>query len=194
MVAILSPSAIPEVRMTVDEYLQADLPEGYRYELVDGVVEMAPTPGGDHDGPLGYLTDEFVAYKLSHAGEIAHISHNAGIVIPDKVRVREPDVVLYRRWEGKGRGYAVWKEFTPFVVVEVISPGQEHRDLVDKREDYWLAGIEEYWIADPRNESLTVLTRGSTEWEEAVFDRPEQCYSSPRLTDLVIRVGPLFSR
>ena len=194
MVAILSPDALPEVRMTVDEYLQADLPEGFRYELVDGVVEMAPTPGGDHDGPVGYLTEEFVICKRAHEGEIAHLSQRAGIVIPDKVRVREPDLVLYRKWEGKGRGYAVWKEFMPFLVVEVISPGQEQRDFVDKRKDYWLAGIEEYWIVDPRNETLTVLSRGAKEWEEAIYDRPDQSYVTPRLTDLEIRVGALFGR
>ena len=42
-------------------------------------------------------------------------------------------------------------------MVEVVSPDDPDRDLVEKRADYAEAGIAEYWIADPRDETLTVL-------------------------------------
>jgi len=176
----------------VDEYLTADLPEGQRYELVDGAVEMTPIPGGEHDHPVSVLDEAFVVHKRAHPGEIAHISQRASVVIPGKVRVREPDLVLFRVWEYKGRGHGVWKEFTPFLVVEVVSLGQERRDFVDKREDYWAAGVEEYWIIDPMHGTLTVLARGATEWTEQRYDKPDERYLTPRLTDFEIRVGDLF--
>jgi Uma2 family endonuclease len=184
MVAILSPDAIPEVRFTVDEYLAADLPEGCRYELVDGVVEMSPTPGGAHDDVVFFLQTALGEHYKAHPGEIAHVSQRACVVIPGKVRVREPDLVAYRTWEGKTRGSTVWKEFVPFLVAEIVSPGQERRDRVDKREDYW--------IIDPHQRTFTVLTRGAKQWDETVYDQPDQGYGTPRLTDFEIRIGALF--
>lgn len=192
MVTILSERAIPDVRMTVDEFLDADLPEGQRYELVDGVVEMTPIPGDEHDFVVMYLTDRLLHYRASHPGSIAHVSQRSAILIPGQSRVREPDLTAYRNWEGKGRGTGVWKEFTPFLVVEVISRGQAKRDFVEKREDYWVAGVEEYWIADPIPARLIVLTRGATEWDEQSFDRPEQRYAPARLPGLEIEIGALF--
>lgn len=66
MVAVLSPRALPEIRFTVDEYLQADLPEGQRYELVDGAVEMTSAPDGAHDEVLEALLDAVWAYRRRH--------------------------------------------------------------------------------------------------------------------------------
>ena len=43
------------------------------------------------------------------------------------------------------------------LVIEVVSPDDPDRDLVEKRVDYAEAGIPEYWIVDPRNETITVL-------------------------------------
>jgi len=62
MVAILSPDAVSNVRMTADGYFQADLPEGYRYELVEAVVEMSPRPGTRHDDVLERLAELLCDY------------------------------------------------------------------------------------------------------------------------------------
>ncbi len=46
------------------------------------------------------------------------------------------------------------------LAMEVVSEGEEdrHRDLVIKRQEYATAGITEYWIVDPREPRITVLT------------------------------------
>ncbi|MDB5291432.1 MAG: hypothetical protein JWL69_2673, partial [Phycisphaerales bacterium] len=44
------------------------------------------------------------------------------------------------------------------LVMEVVSEDGCRRDLEEKRRDYALAGIPEYWIVDPREQSITVLT------------------------------------
>ena len=43
------------------------------------------------------------------------------------------------------------------LVMEVVSPDDPKRDLVKKRREYAQAGIPEYWIADPRSRTITVL-------------------------------------
>lgn len=167
---VLSPKVLKDIRLTVDEYLQADFPEGHRYELIDGVVEMTPTPDGLHDEVLGALEDALHEYRQKHP-EIRHRGLGASVPIPDSKSVREPDLALYREWQSGLRGWSIWKRFKPFWVAEVVSPLGESRDYDEKRRDYWTAGIEEYWIIDPQASRITVLTRGPVAWAESVYDR-----------------------
>ena len=58
------------------------------------------------------------------------------------------------------------------LVVEVVSPNDPDRDLIEKRADYAEGGIPEYWIVDPRGETITVLAlAGETYVERGVFGR-----------------------
>lgn len=42
--------------------------------------------------------------------------------------------------------------------MEVVCEDDPDRDLVMKRKEYAQAGIPEYWIVDPRDRSINVLT------------------------------------
>ena len=48
--------------------------------------------------------------------------------------------------------------------MEVVNPDDPRRDTVTKRREYAQAGIPEYWIADPTNASITVLTLRGQEY------------------------------
>ncbi len=43
------------------------------------------------------------------------------------------------------------------LVMEVVSPDDPDRDTETKRKEYARAGIREYWIIDPRDQSILVL-------------------------------------
>ena len=78
------------------------------------------------------------------------------------------------------------------VVVEVVSPDDPGRDLVVKRVDYAEAAIPEYWIVDPRVETVTVLTlAGGAYVEHGVFSRGEAA-TSPLLDGLTLAVTAMF--
>jgi Uma2 family endonuclease len=51
----------------------------------------------------------------------------------------------------------------PDMVLEVVSDSSEQKDKVDLRQLYWRAGIQEYWLVDPRGEELSfeILRRRS---------------------------------
>ena len=53
-------------------------------------------------------------------------------------------------------------EGSPDMVLEVVSPTSVQKDTVVLRDLYWRAGIQEYWLADPRGDDLTfdILKRG----------------------------------
>jgi len=59
----------------------------------------------------------------------------------------------------------------PVLVIEIVSPGtkNEERDYRYKRSEYAARGIVEYWIIDPLQAQITVLTLVTGLYEEAVF-------------------------
>jgi Uma2 family endonuclease len=175
---VLSAKALPEVRFSIEEYLQADLPEGYNYELVEGEVEVTPAPDPDHEDTNALLTQALYRYGEAHPEAFAKIIHHAAVLIPGKTTVREPDLSVYAEWIPRGKGWKGWKEYTPFLVAEIVSPGQASRDYTDKRKDYWLASIEEYWIVDPRERQVTVFNRGVRIWKKAVFQAGQSARST----------------
>lgn len=67
-----------------------------------------------------------------------------------------------REVAGTEEGY-VEIEGTPEMVLEVVSKSSETKDLIDLKEQYWRAGIDEYWIIDARGEEVRfeLLRHGS---------------------------------
>ena len=63
---------------------------------------------------------------------------------------------------------------------------------MEKRADYAAAGIAEYWIADPRHDTITVLTlEGDAYVEHGTFARGEAA-TSASLKEFVVDVAAVF--
>ncbi len=76
-------------------------------------------------------------------------------VVPDAVFVSHAaSQDRVRLLEGKKRGY-VEMEGSPDLVLEVVSDSSVRKDTQQLREDYWEAGIREYWLVDARKEPLS---------------------------------------
>ena len=80
-------------------------------------------------------------------------------------RFREPDLMLLQDANDPRRQDRYW--LGADLVAEVVSPADPERDYVRKRADYAEAGIPEYWIVDPRQQAVTILTLG----EDGYIDR-----------------------
>ncbi len=121
-------------------------------ELTDGHVQELPMPTFTHQAVLAFL------YRLFHA----YLEPRGGVVMFSALRMRiregkfrEPDLLLLRDRSDSRCQDRYW--LGADLVVEVVSPDDPDRDVVDKRADYAEARIPEYWIVDPRNETITVL-------------------------------------
>jgi Uma2 family endonuclease len=65
------------------------------------------------------------------------------------------------------------------LVMEIVSPDNPERDLVEKVADYAEAGISEYWIVNPETQAITVLKlEGDTYATHGVFARGQQAASA----------------
>jgi Uma2 family endonuclease len=138
---------------TEEEYLS--LETNRLVELSDGCLEFLPMPLPYHQLIVKLLYDLLNAFVNAHA---------SGYVLfaPLRIRLwpgtmREPDLVYLRpqrmRNPKKPPNGAD-------LAMEVVSgsPDDRKRDLVIKRKEYAKAGIAEYWIVDPDERKITVLT------------------------------------
>lgn len=156
-------------------------------ELSDGFVELLPMPSREHQNILGWLFQAFRHHITGSGGTVAFA--------PIRLRIREgkfrePDLVFSQDADDPRLGSRY--DDGADIVVEIVIPGGRRRDLVDKRLDYAEAGIPEYWIVDPRNETVTVLCLADGEYTEGeVFARGMNAVSS-LVSELEISVDDLF--
>ena len=124
-------------------------------ELVDGCLEFLPMPTPSHQRLSRYL-----ARRLEDAVAAEELGEVFCAPCPIRLwegRLREPDVFFV------GRQRQVEGDRPPDgaeLVIEIVSPGptNRERDLVAKRNDYAKAGVAEYWIVDPDEQVITVLS------------------------------------
>ena len=80
------------------------------------------------------------------------------------------------------------------MVVEIISPDDPDRDLIDKRHDYATAGIAEYWIIDPRDDSIQVFHLRDGTYSDGIRAISGQSAESKVLSGFRTDVAELFAR
>lgn len=149
------------LRMTADEFLA--LPEDSRhYELIDGVVVMSPSASPDHQDIMGELLFQLRSFLNTHP--FGKAVSDVDIKIAPK-RVYRPDIVYLCRekWEKSRERITV----VPDLVVEIVSPSSRSYDSNTKRQDYEAAGVGEYWLIDPAQESFTFLVLRGGAFHEA---------------------------
>jgi Uma2 family endonuclease len=164
-------------RMTLDEFRDAEEEPGYLYELARGVLDVTEVPGDDHGQILHNLHEALSLYLREHPGPILRFAHGSDVrlLIPELGSDRHPDLGIILR----GAPLNVRGRQVPALVVEIVSPGRaaHRRDYQEKREEYLVHGIREYWIVDPGNRQVTVLLRredaDGPAWEERVFTGDE---------------------
>ncbi len=124
--------------------------DGWKYELVDGEIRMSPA-GARH----GQVCVRLVL-RLGTFVEGRHLGYvfdsSTGFRFPGG-NVRLPDV----RFVARGRFEAEkvpegFGDVVPDLVVEVLSPDDRPRDVLDKVGEYLQAGVRLVWVVDPRRE------------------------------------------
>ena len=105
-------------------------------------------------------------------------------------KFREPDLLLATDADDPGCRNDYW--LGADLVVEVISPDNPDRDLIDKRMDYAGAGIPGYWIVNPVADTVTVLILSDGEYGEHGVFRPEEQANSPSLPGFSVDVKRMF--
>ncbi|MFM1842181.1 MAG: hypothetical protein RLZZ490_917 [Cyanobacteriota bacterium] len=163
------------------DYLAYDDGTDQRYELVNGEL-VAMLSESDLNNVIAiFLLLQFaqvVSGKLLRRGtEVAVMGKRATVRIPDLLVLSEE---LEAALAGAKRSIVMMDMPPPVLAVEIVSPGKENedRDYRYKRSEYGARGIAEYWIIDPDQSQVTVLTLVDGLYEEAVFQDGDRLISS----------------
>ena len=96
--------------MTLEEFMEADEGEGYRYELARGVLEVTEVPNDPHGDVVSNLFDSIGRYRRDHPGVVRRYGGGSEFRfwLPGMISGRNPDlgVVLCgapKDWRGRQR-------------------------------------------------------------------------------------------
>ena len=91
-------------------------------------------------------------------------------------KFREPDLLLVLDKNDPRAQDEYWTGAD--LVMEIVSPDKPKRDTEEKPLDYAEASIPEYWIINPLNDTITVLTlAGKAYVEHGIFQRGDRAVS-----------------
>jgi Uma2 family endonuclease len=159
-------------------------------EYTDGVVDVLPIPTTTHQ--LIVLLILNLIHKALGEGELGLVLTAPLRVRVSKTKYREPDIVVMLREHYERVGEPYWEGAD--LVVEVVSEEGRQRDVEVKRADYAEAGIPEFWIVDPGQQRITVLTldRSTGVYNEASVAERGQRADSRLLPGLVVDAAAVF--
>ena len=174
-------------RLTYDDY--ANMPDGERYELIDGELIMAAAPNEPHQEFSMRLGWQFIPAVERGLGRVYAAPFD---VVLSEYDVVQPDLLFVLR----ENAHIITKanvQGAPDLVVEIVSPETARRDWYEKRALYAKHGVGELWIADPDARIVWVMTlRDDGEYEVPVMYRDTQTFSSPTLAGVTIDLRDVF--
>jgi Uma2 family endonuclease len=133
--------------ISIPRYTLADLErfpnDGNRYELLDGVLIVTPSPSNAHQIIVNRLQ-----YRLTQAVTVpgdAQVVGPGAITVPPRTQL-EPDILVYpARYPIDSK----WEEIDEhWLAVEVLSWSSRVYDREIKRDAYIALGVPEVWLVD----------------------------------------------
>jgi Uma2 family endonuclease len=177
------------ILMTPREFDRAEFAEGWRYELINGVLIVSPIPLEQERDPneeLGYLLRTYRDTRPQGSSLDATLFEHTVQTLHNR---RRADRVI---WAGLGRRPR--REDTPTIIVEFVSAGKRdwQRDYEAKRDEYLAIGVKEYWVLDRFERTLTGfhLQRGKARKRVV---REHQTYKTDLLPGFELPLARLFA-
>ena len=135
--------------------------DGERAELIDGEIYlMAPAPSRPHQKVSGEIFRQLANYLEGKKCEAysapfdVRLFEQDGDAPEDVDTVVEPDITVVcdpSRLDDRGCKGA------PDMVVEILSPSTRRHDRLVKLNLYQRAGVREYWIVNPQEQTVQVM-------------------------------------
>jgi Uma2 family endonuclease len=146
------------IKFTYEDYLHLP-PNGKRYELVEGEFWMAPAPDYEHQTVAANLFRELDQYiRQSQLGAVRFAPLD--VVLSDE-NVVQPDLLFVSH----ERSYIITRRNIsgpPDLVIEILSEGTTQHDRQTKRKLYAKSGVKEFWLVDPTEKTIEVLSLGKS--------------------------------
>ena len=169
------------------QYLKLSAQTNRLIEFTDGYVEFLPMPTKYHQAISRLLFLALLVVVERIGGDLFYAPLRVQ-VRPGKFR--EPDLLLVLDKHDPRAQNEFW--LGADLVVEIVSPDDPARDTVEKVADYAEAQIPEYWIVNPLDDTITVLTlQGDAYAAHGVFRRGDTA-TSRLLAGFAVGVDAVF--
>ncbi len=175
--------------MTPQEFDRADFEEGWRYELINGVLVVSPIPLENERDPNGELEYLLRVYRDTHPQGWALDATLFEQTVKTQQNRRRADRVI---WAGLGRQPR--RRDVPTIIVEFVSAGKRdrQRDYEEKRDEYLPLGVKEYWVIDRFKKTMTVFWLQGDQVRKRVV-RANQKYKTALLPGFELPLAQLFA-
>jgi Uma2 family endonuclease len=175
-------------KLTYEDYLH--FPEdGMQHEILDGEHWVTPAPSTLHQLVVANLVVSLGSFARQYRlGRILCaptdvLLANHDVVQPDILFVsHEHDAVIT---DPNIQG-------APDLAIEVLSPSTRRKDEQVKRERYERTGVQEYWIVDPRRQTVRIFRRQAEGFGPAEELSKDDTLSTPLLPGLALPVSEIF--
>jgi Uma2 family endonuclease len=170
---------------TYEDYAKLDGEQ--RYEIVNGVLLIAPAPNLWHQRVVMHISI-FLGMHVDMSG-LGHVY--PGVDTRLSQEVFQPDVVVVLKKNFAKETKQVING-APDLAVEVASPGTASYDRFTKYHFYTRAGISEYWIVNPQKKFFEVLALENDTYHSLGTFQGQDTLPSRVLPDLSVRVEQFF--
>jgi Uma2 family endonuclease len=175
-------------RITAEMYQR--LPEEIcrAIEIVDGYIVYCEAPTPQHQlaaRRLANLIEQAARAAMKRGGGCLTVNTDVDLRLRDiPLLNRRPDVVLYRCLDEGERLRAEQAQ----LVIEIVSPGSQTTDEVDKPGEYAKAGIPHYWIVRLDATGVAVVERYKLDHATRLYKHVGTCMKdepggAPELTN-----------
>lgn len=169
-----------------EEYLDLE-DDGYRYEMIGGMLFQAPSHLPEH----GILQVEFAAELALYlrTRPVGKAMVEVDVLLPDGGDVLCPDL----SYVSKEQSAILLKHIhgAPELICEILSDRTRTRDLGEKAERYLKCGVREYWLIDPRDRIVQLWLNRGNFWEKRSAAAGSSL-SSELLIGFVVSVDAFF--
>jgi Uma2 family endonuclease len=195
--------------MAITKFSQLDLTKKYTYadyitwqfkervELFKGwVMKMAPSPSEIHQSSSRNIHGEFYIYfknkkcKFYAAPfDVRLLDNKKSTADKNIYTVVQPDILVVcdiTKLDARGIIGA------PDLVVEILSPGNSKKEMVNKFQLYETNGVLEYWIADPIYKTIQLFYLVEKKYQLIKCFYEDEKMESKLFKGLKVKVGEVF--
>ncbi len=174
---------------TYNEYA-ALTDDGQWYEIVNGVLIMAPSPDGSHqDAALRFGHYLLVHIEFAGLGKV-RIAPSDVVFSPNNVYQPDVFVVLNAHLDRVQEKRVVG---APDLIVELASPSTALYDRLTKYETYARFGVPEYWIAKTASRTIEVLVLENGTYRSLGIFHGQDTLPSRIVPELPVHVDQFFA-
>lgn len=185
----------PSVSYTYADYLQWKFEE--RLELFRGRIYKLSAPNTKHQQVSGNLYLEVGNYLKIKKCRAFSAPFDVRLPVKNRKKdnevttVVQPDIcIVCDESKIDKRGVCG----APDLAVEILSPGNSHKEVRLKFELYEEAGVKEYWIVYPEEESVAVfLLNENNKYDGAVLYAGKELIQSKAVPGLIIKTKEIFT-